>query len=283
MKHFPPTFVRKPLLCTLAGFLLISALSSAEEKVWFIDTNHIYQKGSALSREYLALNAPEFAEKLHKDIQPWVVRIQVFHSFTEDGHQTNHGTGTILENGIVITAKHVLTANVTAGEDIKILLTTIDGRTFPATLIKKGKTDWAELQMQLTDQQSAMKKSPIQLATPLVGETAVFLGYPAQLGLDKEGNVQSFQSADKKNNIPANSLHPMPIVCSVAAVDELELSPLAGFPAVGGMSGGPVFNLRGEVIAVQKSISVTSNNSTGEVIRYELGGESSDSLELSAK
>ena len=128
-----------------------------------------------------------------------------------------------------------------------------------------------------------MEHSPIQLATPIVGETAVFLGYPAQRGLDSDGNVQAFQAADCNHQTLASALVPMPIVCSVKALNELKLATLAGFPAVGGMSGGPVFNLHGQVIAVQKSIAVTTNDETGEVLRYELNGEASDTLNISVE
>ena len=265
------------------GLLLAQPLAQADEKKWLVDTNLVYQQGSALSREYLATKAPDFSAKVVHQIQPWIVRIQVKHSFTKTGHSTNHGTGTLLEGGKVITAKHVLTENVDDLSKIKIILTTIDGQVLNASLIRKGETDWAVLQVESTEATAPLLKSPIQLTTPIAGETAVFLGYPAQLGLNKQGKVTSFNPGDKAHNIPVSQLLPMPVVGSINDTATVELTPLAGFPAVGGMSGGPIFNLEGEVIAVQKSIATTTSDKTGEVLDYTLKGEASDLLDLSAE
>lgn len=273
----------KSFFTICAGLLLVSPHTQAREKRWFVDTNLVYQQGSALSREYLATKAPDFPAKIIPQIQPWVVRIQVQHSFSETGHSTNHGTGTILEGGKVITAKHVLTESVADQSDINIILTTIDGQVFQASLIRQGETDWAVLQIEANEATEPLLKSPIQLASPKTGETAVFLGYPARLGLDKQGQVISFNAGDKAHDIPVSQLLPMPVIGSVDESKTLALTPLAGFPAVGGMSGGPIFNLKGEVIAVQKSIATTTSDQTGEVLHYKIKGESSELLNLSAE
>ncbi len=60
----------------------------------------------------------------------------------------------------------------------------------------------------------------------------------------------------------------MLVVTSVVDPEAMTLKPLAGFPPVGGMSGGPVLNAKGEVIAVQKSVSKTTDNATGKVLYY---------------
>jgi hypothetical protein len=58
------------------------------------------------------------------------------------------------------------------------------------------------------------------------------------------------------------------VVTSVVDPEAMTLKPLAGFPPVGGMSGGPVLNAKGEVIAVQISVSKTTDNATGQVLYY---------------
>lgn len=263
----------KPSLIALTALFFSPFNSSAEEtgdksRQWFVDTNLVYEQGSLLSTKYLEKKAPSFANKL-QDILPWIVRIEVQHGITKDGYTSNHGTGVILKGGQVITARHVLTKNV---KDLKaktkILLTTVDGRVFEATVITKGKKDWMSLQMKLTDKQETMRHSPIRMAQPVAKETAVFLGYPARLGLDETGKVQSFHKGNKK--IPVSKLNPMTVVGMVSDTQAMTLKPLAGFPPVGGMSGGPVFNLKGEVIAAQHSVTKTTSDATGEVLHYTI-------------
>ncbi|MBT8045211.1 MAG: serine protease [Verrucomicrobiae bacterium] len=252
-------------------FMLLGvAGTQARESPWFVDKKLVYERGSRLSMQYLESNTPQFEKKL-KHILPWVVRIEVQHSITEDGFTSNHGTGVILKGGKVITAKHVLTKNV---EDLKaktrILLTTTHGRVLQARVIQQGKNDWMVLQIKATAENKDILESPITLSTPRQGETAVFFGYPARLGLDQHGKVQSFHKGNPKKNIPVSQLNPMVVVCSVADAKKVTLNPLAGFPPVGGMSGGPVFNLKGEVIAVQHSVTTTTEDATGRVLRYSI-------------
>lgn len=52
----------------------------------------------------------------------------------------------------------------------------------------------------------------------------------------------------------------------------MTLKPLAGFPPVGGMSGGPILNGKGKVIGVQNSVSKTTEDATGRVLYYTISG-----------
>lgn len=261
------------LIFCLSFILNTSARELAQKSQdWIVHRHFVYQHGSKMSKKYLSKNAPKFEAKLEK-ILPWVVRIEVQHGITKSGYTSNHGTGIILADGKIVTAKHVLTKNV---KDLKaktkILLTTVDGRVFPAKVVQQGKRDWMILQMEVTDEQKAMLKSPVKLATPVKDETVVFLGYPARLGLDEQGKVQSFHKGDAKKNIPVSKLKPMMIVGSVSDIQKLHIKPLAGFAPVGGMSGGPVFNLKGEVVATQHSVSTTTANDTGKILYYTIEG-----------
>ena len=248
------------------------------ENAWFVDQNLVYERGSALSARYLKTKAPEFSRKI-PTILPWIVRIEVQHTIKKDGYQSNHGTGVILRGGKVLTAKHVLTKNVKdPNGKTKILLTTPDGRVFRATVKKKGSKDWVVLKIDLDANQSAMLRSPVRLAKPKQGETAVFIGYPARLGLDDHGKVQSFNKGNKKKNIPVSQLDPMIVVGAVQDLKAMNLRTIAGFPPVGGMSGGPVFNLKGELIAVQHSVATTTLNATGKVLHYTIETTSSNDI-----
>ena len=258
--------MEKPFHLALAMLGLAIANSAGEEKRWFVDRNLVYERGSALSEEYLREHAPNFSKKL-EEILPWVVRIEVQHSFAENRYSSNHGTGIVLKSGLVLTAAHVLTEN-TNGEKRRVILTLADGRVVSAELEQQGKTDWALLRMKLDEKQKSLLGSPVVIGEVIPEETTVFVGYPARLGLDQQGKVQSFRKGDKEKKIPVSKLAPMLVVTSVVDPEVMTLKPLAGFPPVGGMSGGPVLNAKGEVIAVQISVSKTTDNATGQVLYY---------------
>lgn len=249
------------LLC--AGVVL----AAGKERRWFVGPNLVYERGSALSSEYLTEHAPDFSGKL-KEILPWVVRIEVRNAFKDGGYSSNHGTGIILKGGKIYTANHVITQNVEG--KIEVILTLPDGRIFPASVERQGKRDWACLQMQVSEEDKTLLESPIVMTDAKLGETAVFLGFPARLGLDQEGQVQSFNKGDKAQGIPADKLSPMLVVASAEDLDAMTFTPLAGFPPVGGMSGGPIFNLQGQMIAVQHSVSKTTEDATGKILYYKI-------------
>lgn len=251
------------LLSVLCG---CKSIPYEPDKRWFVDEDLVYERGSALSSEYLQKYAPDFLKEL-KDILPWVVRIEVKHSFADGGYSSNHGTGLILKEGKVLTANHVVTQRVSG--PVEIVLTLIDGRIFPATIERQGELDWAFLQMDVGTELSLLE-SPVTLADAKAGETAVFLGYPARIGLDKKGQVQSFNKGMPSKGVPADQLLPMLVVATAADLEAMKLDPLAGFPPVGGMSGGPIFNLQGQLIAVQHAVSKTSDDATGKVLYYKI-------------
>lgn len=250
--------------CVLgAGATLFTQL----EKRWFVDETFLYEQGSALSQQYLLEHEAGFAKKV-EELLPWVVRIEVEHSLDANGNpSTNHGTGIILSGGQVVTAGHVMTANVNGGIS-KIVLTLPDGRVAHAELERLGETDWALLGILAEDGQEALWNSPVKLGEAQEGELAVFWGYPARLGLGEHGRLQTFHRADLEPGLPVSKLSPLLVVGSVLDAEALTLEPLAGFPAVGGMSGGPVLNADGEVIAVQVSVAKTTDNATGAVLYY---------------
>ena len=143
----------------LAAFSLGAGHSGGEEKQWFVDRNLVYERGSALSEEYLGKHAPGFPNRLESVI-PWIVRIEVRHSYVKNVYSSNHGTGIILKGGRVLTAKHVLTENAKEGKK-QILLTTTDGRGFPAEVIKEGEKNWAMLRITGKERQEMAMKSPV--------------------------------------------------------------------------------------------------------------------------
>jgi S1-C subfamily serine protease len=266
------------------GFLSLT-LSAKDPNPWFVDQNLVYERGNELSQEYLHHHEPEF-ESIRKKILPWIVRIEAQHSFEKNKFTSNHGTGTILKGGLVVTAHHVFTKNIPPkNKKLKILITLNDGRVFPATLLKHGSSDWILLKMDLKNAPSGkLTQSPIILRPPRQHETGIFFGYPARLGLDQQGKVQSFHKGSpktkKKKKIPTSRLNPMTVVASVTNTKTMTLTPLAGFPPVGGMSGGPIFSLKGEVIAVQHSVTTTTDNATGKILSYRIDATPINEIDL---
>jgi S1-C subfamily serine protease len=248
----------------LSALLILSTVLAAEEPRWFVDNNLVFEQGSALSEQYLQKHAPEFFQSLEKTI-PWVVRLEARHTFINGGYKSNHGTGIILNDGSILTADHVLTESVN-GSNIEVVVTHTDGQVNSATVLQQGEKDWARLKL------DAELQSPIRMAKPVSGETVVFFGYPAQLGIDDKGEVCSFNK-----NEPA-SLLPMLVIAAVEDCETMLLKPLAGFPPVGGMSGGPILNLKGEVVGVQSSVSKTTADATGEALYYKINAVPADSI-----
>ena len=256
------------MIVGFAAFTLGLVHLAGEEKQWFVDRNLVYERGNALSEEYLGKHAPEFCEML-ESLTPWVVRIEVRHSYGENSFSSNHGTGIILNGGGVLTAKHVLNENAKEGGK-KILLTMTDGRVLPAEVMKEGKKDWIMLRITGKENQEAEMKSPVVMGKVTLKETAVFLGYPARLGLDGKGRVKSFHQGDETKGISVSKLSPLLVVGTVSDPEAMRLKPLAGFPPVGGMSGGPILNTEGKVIGVQNSVSKTAEDATGKVLYYTI-------------
>jgi S1-C subfamily serine protease len=274
-----PEFRMRWAVATIASSALCLGISlyPKSEKRWFIDGDYLYEHGSALSAEYLKEHAPEFAQRL-KELLPWVVRIEVQHSPTDEAYRSNHGTGILLGGRQVLTAGHVLNENVT-GEVSQILVTHSDGRVLHAEVDRQGVQDWALLRILLEEGAAALPTSPIELGSATEGETAIVFGYPAMVGLSAEGGVLPFHKGDAQAGSPVSALSPMLIVNSVLDATAMTLDPIAGFPPVGGMSGGPVLNSRGQVIGVQVSVSKTTDNATGRTLYYRLNAVPSSAVE----
>ena len=265
--------IKHLMLCVILSTHFTLFLSARDKKTWFIDPNFVYEQGNSLSLEYLQSKSPGLLKARNKAL-PWLVRIEAQHTFKNNGFTSNHGTGIILKGGKVITAFHIFTNNIPANnEKIKVLLTLTDGRVFSARIIQHGRRDWALLQI---NNPQDLTQSPIVMRAPKKDDTTIFLGYPAQLGIDKCGKVQSFYKRDKINQTSTSRLDPTTVVASISDPKTMTLKPIAGFPAVGGMSGGPILNIKGEVVGVQVGITKTTEKASGKILSYRIDATSSN-------
>ena len=278
MTHTPESRMKWAVATIVSSVLCLGvSLYPKSEKRWFIDDSYLYEHGNALSAEYLKEHAPEFTQWLDR-LLPWVVRIEVQHSPIDGAYRSNHGTGTLLGGGQVLTAGHVLKENVT-GEVSKVLVTRSDGRVLHAEVDRHGAQDWALLRILPEEGASSLPASPIELGSATEGEKAIFFGYPAMVGLSEKGEVLPFRKSDSQAGSPASTLSPMLIVSSVLDPQAMTLNPIAGFPPVGGMSGGPILNSRGQVIGVQVAVSQTTDNATGRTLYYRINAVPANAVE----
>jgi serine protease Do len=152
------------------------------------------------------------------------------------------GTGIIFDpNGLILTNSHVLTA-LTAGRIVAVLP---DGRQFPVRAL--GADDWTDVAVGKIDAPD-LPSVPLGSATSLrVGERVLGIGYApifpggpsARLGTitSLTGQIQTYQDYPLFNLIASSTfLHP-------------------------GDSGGPLLNLRGEVVGLNSAIRIARRGS----------------------
>lgn len=264
--------------CVLVCCFCWSSVASGQDRQWFVDPDLVCQQGSALSVKYLEKHSPEFLKRL-KSVLPWVVRIEARHTFIPNGYSSNHGSGILLADGRILTARHVLEENV-SDDPLELVVTLADGRVFQAELERPGEEDWALLKITDASNHADILDSKIERAEAQVGQPTVLAAYPARQGLDEQGKLRSFNKGDPAQGIAVSQLNPALVVSSVETLQPMSLKPLAGFPPIGGMSGGPIFNLKGEVIGVQVSVSKTQDGN-GKVLMYRINAVPANRMSLS--
>ena len=159
------------------------------------------------------------------------------------GERQQHGRGMALGSGFFITADgYVVTNNHVVEHAKSVQVTTDDGRTLDAKVIGTDpKSDLALLKVTESGDFPYVKLAP---AMPRVGDWVVAIGNPFGLG----GTVTSGIVSARGRDIGAGPYD-----------DFLQIDA----PINRGNSGGPTFNLRGEVVGVNTAIASPSGGSVG--------------------
>ncbi len=185
------------------------------------------------------------------------VRVEVI--FNErDGHsQQVLASGVVVDDRYVITAGHSL-HNI---KDYRFEVIGRDGTIHNARLLdwdyalyETRSRDWAVLE--LSDGQSLPS---VGIAKSEVGELAIVFGFPDGIGLDVEGHVAQGGSSKSRGFLSA-----LTTLARVTEQSPLVMKPEAGCIPIGGLSGGPVFNGRGEAFAI--FVSVSRSTRTGALV-----------------
>jgi serine protease Do len=142
--------------------------------------------------------------------------------------QQSVGSGFIIDpTGYIVTNNHVV------GRSIEVRVTLADGRDFPAQVIGQDElTDVALLKIEAKDLPKVTIGDPEKLK---VGEWVVAIGKPFGL----ESTITAGIVSAKGRDLPQENL--VPFIQTDAAVNP-------------GNSGGPLFNLRGEVVGINSMI-----------------------------
>ncbi len=205
---------------------------------------------------------PDLASTIEKAKQ-FCARVEIRFGHRDDSYRSVMGSGVLVGRGRwVLTAGHSL-EGIRKGQ---VSVTRADGGRFAARVVEHHyradggpDDDWALLELV----GSPSLDQPVVIAAARPGERAFVLGYPDQIGIDAEGQVNYGSSGS------ADYLEPLVTVGRVEEPDAVTLAPLAGSIPTSGMSGGPVFDADGRLIGIFVSI-LRSDSERGSRWTYRM-------------
>jgi S1-C subfamily serine protease len=228
------------------------------ELPWLLDKFAYFEIGDDLARKYLEEKHPGKTKVLEKALNA-TVRVEARYPSDSGDETTENGSGMIIKDGLVLTAGHGIHP-LRDRKDLRIDISLRDGRVFNATIVASkysGDEDWAILKIIEDEKLGPISTVFKKLSEPKKGETAFILGYPARMGLNSStGKVEHNFGNDNKK------LSALTTIAKIDDPNRISTVPVAGFTIEGGVSGGPVVNLNGELIGVQVTVS-TNWHSTG--------------------
>ncbi len=156
---------------------------------------------------------------------------------------SQEGSGVHVGDGLVLTAGHVVPKRAAA-----TYVTFLDGLMRPARVVVRElpkedpKREWVLLR---ADSLEDARTDSVSVGEPEVGSIVSVVGYPDTIGVTRRGHLAT---AFDRETTP---LAPVALLARIVGEPEcLRLEPVAGYTPIVGMSGGPVVNQSGRVVAV---------------------------------
>lgn len=270
--HFPPKSLKTRLLSGVAALALVAAGSAYAVQAYSAD---VFGPSSAARAPATAAALPGFTE-LVTAVKPAVVSVRVNVDASvrseADGNDGNPFEGTPLEklfkdfrgqngermvprqgqprqilqgqgSGFFISADgYIVTNNHVVDHAMKVEVLTDSGTTFEAKVI--GADPKSDIALIKVDGRSDFPFVKLANSTPNIGEWVVAMGNPFGLGGTVTAGIVSAQGRD---------------IGSGPYDDYIQIDA----PVNRGNSGGPTFNLKGEVIGVNTAIYSPSGGSVG--------------------
>lgn len=181
-----------------------------------------------------------------------VVRVRVhFDMRSVDHFSTRHATGTLVQGGrYVATVAHEL-EGLLDRTDTRVEVLLGDGTALAARMLAiphyasdRGESDWALIEV--LDAQRSLPS--LELGDSADGPRLV-LGFPGRHGRDGAGRVVL---DDAQAHLP---LRPLRILGITAPERREELALTAGCVPIQGISGAPVIDARGRLVAIQRAVT----------------------------
>ena len=235
----------------------VTPLTAANDPV--ITLLHYFESGRQVVEKHLdqLVEQGVTSRQALDNMRDACVRVEVI--FNEQGGHSQQ----VLASGVVVDDRYVITAGHSLHEieDYRFEVIAKDGTVHEARLLEWDYTlyetrsrDWAVLE--LSDGDSLPS---VGIAKPSVGELAIIFGFPDGVGIDADGYVAQGGASKRRGFLSA-----LTTLASVAEPSPLVMKPETGCIPLGGLSGGPVFNGKGEVFAI--FVSVSKSTRTGAVL-----------------
>ena len=228
---------------------------------------HLFESGRQNVERYLDAGGAE-GEALRATIEQAsrsVVRVHVRTRFEGSSYSSANGSGVLLAGGrFVLSAGHVV-ETLRAPGDARVSVTLVDGTELRASAPEwdyaeygGAARDWAVLE--LAEPLPAGFEG-LAMAAPRADATVLALGYPDHVGIDGDGRLA--YDLDER----ALALLPQALIGRVANAGAVVVTPLVGCVPEGGMSGGPIVDQEGRVVAI---LTAVSRSRVGDGVRFEV-------------
>lgn len=228
---------------------------------------HLFESGRQNVARYLDAGGAE-GEALRATIERAsrsVVRVHVRMRFEGSSYSSENGSGVLLAGGrFVLSAGHVVEV-LRAPGDARVSVTLVDGTELRASAPEwdyaeygGAARDWAVLEL---SEPLPAGFEGLAMAEPRSGATVLALGYPDHVGIDEHGRLA--YDLDEGGL----ALLPQVLIGRIANAGGVGMTPLVGCAPEGGMSGGPLVDREGRVVAI---LTAVSRSRAGDGVRFEV-------------